>query len=211
MKIVAFVIPSKIRFRSPNKTMSESDLRTRLKEANKKGAIILAIHLAERLIADGANEGWVFEVYAINLIGIGRYEDAESALNEAEHLVSDRRLPWVIHRRAILEKQRGNLQPALDLWMTAHSQQPDEATFPIYAATMAHRLGRLSEAEELAQIGTTCSKGYPDEAWYNLGGYLAAQERYEEAFQCYEKAIEIDPEYEIAIERRQELLEASIC
>lgn len=188
--------------------MSTPTLKERLKEAHDQDEIILAISLAERLIADGADAGWIFEVYASNLIGIGRYDDAVTALDRAEQLVSDRRIPWVIHRRAHLERQRGNLQSALDLWKQAHSENPNEATFPIYAATMAHRLGRLTEAEELARIGTECSEGNPDEAYYNLGGYLAAQERYEEAMNCYEKAIDLDPEYEIAIKRRNELREA---
>lgn len=188
--------------------MSTPNLRERLKEADRQDQIILAICLAERLLAEGDSAGWIFEIYAINLIGIGRYADAEAALAKAEQLVPEKRIPWVIHRRAHLEKRRGNLQSALDLWKEAHSKLPEEATFPIYAASVAFRLGRLAEAEELARIGTKCPKGFPDEAWYNLGGYLAAQQRYEEALTCYERAIELDPAYEIAIGRRKELLEA---
>ncbi|MDA0811582.1 MAG: tetratricopeptide repeat protein [Verrucomicrobia bacterium] len=84
---------------------------------------------------------------------------------------------------------------------------PDEATFLIHAAIMAFQLGRLSEAEELARRGTRCTKGFPEEAWHNLGGYLVAQERYDEALFCYEKALGLDPEYALALVRRAELLE----
>lgn len=188
--------------------MSDRDLRERLLEAFEDDSIILAILLAERLIADGSEEGWVFEIYADMLIAIGRYDDAETALSRVEHFVSEERRAWVTHRRAELEKERGNFQAALDLWKAAHSQKPDEGTFPVYASTMAHRLGRLHEAEVLARIGTQCAQGSPDEAWYNLGGYLAAQERYDEAYECYERAIEIDPDDELAIRRRQELIAA---
>lgn len=188
--------------------MNSVDLKSRLRDAHRSESIILVILIAERLIAKGADEGWIFEVYASSLIGMGRYGEAEGALDRAEQLASAERLPWVIHRRAHLERQRGNLQEALNLWKGAHAQNPDEATFPIFAATVAHKLGRLGEAEALARTGTGCSAGFPDEAWYNLGGYLAAQQRYDEALECYERAIEIDPEYEIAKKRRSELLEA---
>ena len=188
--------------------MSDTSLRDQLGDANDDDSTILAICLAERLIANGSADGWVFEVYARNLIGIGRYEDARSALDQAEQLGSERRLPWIIHRRALIEQRRGNFEKAIELWKIAHSHKPDEATFPIYAGTIAFRLGRLSEAEDFARVGTACDKGFPDEAWYNLGGYLAAQQRYDESLVCYEKAIEIDPDYKLALRRRDELLKA---
>lgn len=188
--------------------MSDISLRDQLRDANDEDSTILAVCLAERLIATGSADGWVFEVYARNLIGIGRYEDASSALDQAQQLGSEKRLPWIIHRRALIEKGRGNFEKAIELWKTAHSHKPNEATFPIYAGTIAFRLGRLSEAEGFARVGTTCEEGFPDEAWYNLGGYLAAQQRYDESLMCYEKAIEIDRDYKLALRRRDELLKA---
>jgi len=70
-----------------------------LKEANKKGAIILSIRLAERLIESGVPEGTILELYAANLIGIGRYDDAERILEQVQEKVSERGLPWVTRER----------------------------------------------------------------------------------------------------------------
>lgn len=50
-----------------------------------------------------------------------------------------------------------------------------------------------------------CSDGRLDEAHFNLGGYLSAQKRYEEARDCYLRALEIDPEYTIAQKRLAEV------
>jgi len=188
--------------------MSEPSLRDQLDSANDADQTILTICLAERLISRGPVDSWTFEVYARSLIGIGRYDDASSALDHAEKLARPKSLPWIIHQRAVLEEQRGNFEAALDLWKSAHSLEPDEASFLIFAGSVSFRLGRLSDAEEFARKGTACTEGYPQEAWYNLGGYMAAQQRYDEALTCYEKAIEIDPEYEIAIDRRHELVQA---
>ena len=188
--------------------MSETSLREQLDDAHEKDQTLLTVCLAERLIASGSEDAWVFEVYARSLIGIGRYGDASSALDQAERFSARKNLPWIIHRRAVLEERRGNFESALDLWKKAHSIKPDEASFLIFAGSILFRLGRIAEAEEFARKGTTCSAGYPDEAWYNLAGYMAAQQRYEEALSCYEKAIAIDPEYELAKGRRDELLRA---
>jgi len=46
-----------------------------------------------------------------------------------------------------------------------------------------------------------CPEGCLDEAYFNLGGYLLRQGNYEEARDCYLKALEIDPEYTLAIKR----------
>ncbi|MEM7014186.1 MAG: tetratricopeptide repeat protein [Verrucomicrobiota bacterium] len=188
--------------------MSEPSLRDQLDNAHEASQTILTICLAERLISEGSADSWVFEVYARSLTGIGRYDDAGSALDQAEKLAPPKDIPWIIHRRAVLEKQRGNFEEALDLWKSAHSLKPDEASFLIFAGSLSFRLGRVKDAEEFARRGTTCSEGYREEAWYCLGGYMAAQQRYDEALSCYEKAIAIDPDYELAIGRRDELLKA---
>ena len=44
-------------------------------------------------------------------------------------------------------------------------------------------------------------RGCIDEAYFNLGGYLLSLKRYSEAKECYQKAIELDPDYDIAYKR----------
>ncbi|HEU0039702.1 MAG TPA: tetratricopeptide repeat protein, partial [Verrucomicrobiae bacterium] len=46
-----------------------------------------------------------------------------------------------------------------------------------------------------------CSEGCIEEAYFNLGGVLLAHRRYEEAIECYRKALNIDPKYGIAKKR----------
>ena len=50
-----------------------------------------------------------------------------------------------------------------------------------------------------------CEGGPVDEALFNLGGVLLAVGRFQEAADCYERALEIDPEYEIAKERLEDV------
>ena len=51
---------------------------------------------------------------------------------------------------------------------------------------------------------TRCTKGAVDEAYFNLGLVLRAQERYQEALACFEKAIELTPDYEEAIDAQRD-------
>jgi len=44
-----------------------------------------------------------------------------------------------------------------------------------------------------------------DEAYFNLGGYLVAQEKYEEAEYCYQKVLEIDPDHDKAKSRLKDI------
>ena len=56
----------------------------------------------------------------------------------------------------------------------------------------------LSEAEHVHRKATICEKGCIDEAYHNLGLVLRGQGKLEEALQCFEKAIAIDPDYKEA-------------
>ena len=54
-------------------------------------------------------------------------------------------------------------------------------------------------------MGTRCSKGCVDEAYLNLGLVLRAQERYTEALECFKKALELTPDYELAITGKSDM------
>ena len=58
--------------------------------------------------------------------------------------------------------------------------------------------GRLEEALEVHREGTRCVGECVDEAWGNIGLILRAFERYDEAVEAFERAIELDPDYDLA-------------
>jgi tetratricopeptide (TPR) repeat protein len=47
-----------------------------------------------------------------------------------------------------------------------------------------------------------------DEAYFNLGLVLRAQERYQEALACFEKALELTPDYREAITAKSDVEKA---
>lgn len=68
-------------------------------------------------------------------------------------------------------------------------------TYLIFAASAALNGGNIKRAEELNAQATQCAEGEIDEAYCNLGGIYIIEKRYEEALQCYRRALEIDPDY----------------
>lgn len=68
----------------------------------------------------------------------------------------------------------------------------------IYLGLTLALQGRLRDAERVHRSATQCLEGCIDEAFYNLGLVLRAQERYQEAAECFREAIRRDPKYRIA-------------
>jgi tetratricopeptide (TPR) repeat protein len=76
----------------------------------------------------------------------------------------------------------------------AHDPETDQ-TVSLYSPRDAAWNDHFDEAAEFHQRGTRCTKGCIDEAHLNLGLIRRAQERFAEAAQCFEKALELDPDY----------------
>ena len=189
-------------------TARTQELKTRLDEAIEEDRVFHSIWLAEQLIDANAATFRIYMLYASNLTAAGRYDNAATALADAEAVAHEDQIPLILGQKGRIERQRGNLYAAIDLWEKAHSLEPSNAAWPIFAASAMFRSGDVEGAEKMARVATTCTTGCVDEAWFNLGSYLAAQQRYEEAWDSNEKALELDPEYEHAIARRADLLAA---
>ena len=75
---------------------------------------------------------------------------------------------------------------------------PDDAAPRVLLGAVYARSGRLLDAEATHRAAVTCSNGPVDEAWLNLGLVLRGLERFDEAEFCLRKAVELDPDDEMA-------------
>lgn len=169
-----------------------------LHKANGANHIALTRHLCELILADHPNHVTTLVVYARNLTELSLYDEAETALDRAEPLANRKLRSKILDQRGHLESKRGNLGVAVKLHLHAHRMHPANATHLIYAASAAFSQGELERAVELSRKAIECPEGCIDEALYNLGGYLLAQQNYFEAIDCYHRALEIDPDYRVA-------------
>ena len=172
-----------------------------LREAEESGHVAYTRHLCETILEDNPDHGPTLIRYACALIEFALYDEAGAVLDQAEAVIPAERRHLVLAQRGHQLERMGDYSGSEEFHLKAHELDPDDATYLIYAGSVASRRGDIARAETLARKAISCSKGCIDEAYFNLGGCLLAQKRYEEARDCYLRAIEIDPDYSIAKKR----------
>jgi len=181
------------------------DLLDDLSMADEAGHVALTRHLCEQVLAHDPTDGPTLIRYAECLIDLSLYEDAAAVIDRAQQVVPREWLQLVLAQRGHLLQSMGDHANAEESFVSAHKHDPNDATYLIYAGSAAFARGDISAAESYARKALECTEGCIDEAYFNLGGYLLAQKKYDEARSCYIRAIEIHPEYKIAKRRLDDL------
>jgi tetratricopeptide (TPR) repeat protein len=137
-------------------------------------------------------------LYAHALVALGRYEEARDVYTEVmQHLRQDK-MYSLFQQMGDMCKKMGDYESSFQ-WVTkAIGLRVDDADGYIGAGAILARQGRLENAEQYHRKATVCSQGCIDEAFLNLGFVLRAQERFDEAQKCFEKALELDAGYDEA-------------
>jgi tetratricopeptide (TPR) repeat protein len=122
---------------------------------------------------------------------IGRCKEALQLVEEACGLTRE---PWF--RPARLGETHHNARRyslAAARTLEAAALEPDDTWNWILAASSLARAGKLPAAEQTYRRATTCLRGDFGEAWMGLAKILRAQERYQEALDCYQRACTFAP------------------
>jgi tetratricopeptide (TPR) repeat protein len=178
-----------------------SELFEALRSAHQRDQIGYARHLCELHLQEYPDHVPTLINYACNLTSLAQYSAAQKALDHAQAIVPQERLHLVLAQRGHLLEAEGDFSAAEEMFMRAHELLPDDADYLIYAGLAAFKRGDINRAAELDGRAKKCSEGCIDEAYFNLGGCLLSTRQYSEAADCYRKALEIDPDYEIAKKR----------
>jgi tetratricopeptide (TPR) repeat protein len=170
----------------------------RLKQLSDGPFPALTIRYARRYLADHADHGLGWLLLGIALIELARYEEAEQALAKAIELCPWEKRQIPLAQMGHLFEEAGDYDQAAAWYRKAIEADPSDATYHIYLGAVLAKQGRLHEAEEAHRSGIECAEGCIDEAYLNLGLVLRAQERFQEAADCFREAISIDPDYRVA-------------
>ena len=176
-----------------------------LREADGVGHIAYTRHLCECVLAQDPEHGPTLIRHACCLTALALYEESAAALDRAEKVIPAERRHLLLAQRGHLLQHMGDYETAEEMHLKAHELDPDDASYLIYAGHVAARRGDLARAEEHYRKAVACSEGCIDEAWFNLGGRLLARKRFEEARDCYLRALQIDPDYTIARKRLEDV------
>jgi len=126
------------------------------------------------------------------------YENAEQALRQAIRFCPSTSLHLPYTALGKVAQKSGDPGEAESWFRKAIEAAPDDSQGYIFLGGLLASLWRLAEAEEVHRSGTRCSEGCLDEAFWNLGSVLRAQQRFAEAAECFEEAIRRDPQYKAA-------------
>ena len=162
-------------------------------------------HYAKLYTAKYPNDmfGWVALADALSIIA--RYGDAREALKKAEILSSKDHQHIVCHQIDHHYREKGDHLRA-EKWYRKAVEANGNTRNLIFLGACLAKQGRFSEAKKCQRKAIKIASDSPDEAYYNLGLILRAEERYEEACNCFDKALELDPDYTVAKEARSDVL-----
>lgn len=192
----------------PNMNPESGRSFNRIRAAEEKGAVALTLRLCEDHVRKFPAHavGWVYLGQC--LVELHDYKAAKRAYAKAKRLCPPDKAAYVLIQLGFLADAQGNFRVGERWHLKAAQLSPDNADFWTFAGVSAVRAGALNTAELHLRRALECSQGCLDEAWFNLGGVMLGQRRFEEARDCYRKALGLDPKYRLAKERLRDVEEA---
>ncbi len=171
----------------------------RVKAASDADLPALTILRARRYLARYPDHGYAWYLLANALIELARYNEAEEAVSNALRLCPEERQHFPLCMMGQLYRFRGDYERAAEWYSKAIEAAPRDTQGYIYLGCVLALQGRMREAEEVHRKATeSCYEGCLDEAFFNLGLDLRAEERFAEAAECFREAIHLDPGYRAA-------------
>ncbi len=191
--------------------MSEiEELYEALEEVREADQVASACVIYEEILTLEDSEN-VFStlLYATDLIDFGNFAQAESTLHRVSELCEDAgSKELLLFNLATLHEKKGELAEAEKYYRQAHETNTTRGELLVMAANMAFHRGEPAKAEHLVReaLKYQCDR---DEAYGNLGGYLASQRRFAEACDAFREVLKIDPENDHAREWIEDLEQVS--
>ncbi len=180
----------------------------RLQKITKAGFTARAILEARRFVADFPSNcvGWL--TLGLELVKLARYDEAERALMKALDLcpMEMRQLP--LHQIGRLFCFKGDRERAAEWHRKGIDAAPTNATGYIFLGVILATQERRVEAEAVLRSATECIEGCIHEAFLNLGFLMRAQERFDQAAECFREAIHLHPSYRAA---KKALRDTELC
>jgi tetratricopeptide (TPR) repeat protein len=181
-----------------NKTEIAQARWNQIRAAYKADLPALTVARARVLLKERPECGPAWKVLGSALVDLARHSEGEEALKQAISLCPPEKLWIPLSEMGHLHKARGDYKRAAVWYRQAIEAMPEEASGYIYLGGVLAKAGQLDLAEAAHRAATRCKDGCRDEAFLNLGLVLRAQERYEEAAECLEHALKLDPKYTAA-------------
>lgn len=191
--------------------MSETEeLYEALEEAREADQVASACVIYEEILTlEDVENVFSTLLYATDLIDFGNFAQAEATLHRVSELCDDdESKELLLFNLATLHEKRGEFAEAEKYYRQAHERNTTRGELLVMAANMAFHRGEAGKAEYLVReaLKYQCDR---DEAYSNLGGYLASQRRFSEACEAFQEVLKVDPANEHAREWLEDLKQLS--
>lgn len=177
----------------------------RLQQASNRHQCHLAIALGQRYCRRYPAHGPAWCFYGRALAEAARYAEAREALGRALELVPDDRRATVLAQCGHMEARAGDFCTAEAWYRRAFDAAAIDGEERLYLGEILFRQGKLREAEAWLRIVTSVWNESLGEGLHLLGEVLAAQARYSEALECFQRAAELTPDRRKHARRVREL------
>ena len=170
----------------------------RVAAAFVKSRFASGVLLARRYLDDFPEDPYAWLVLGEMQASLMRFDGARRSLDRAARLLPPDGKYHAFRALGHLYREKGSLTAAERWYRKALELRPDHDTSEIHLGTCLWRQGKHEEARSHLERAVELDSESRDEAYFNLGGLHLAQERMDEAVECYGKALEIDPKYRAA-------------
>ena len=168
-------------------------------EAEGEGFLGATVELARAHLEIYPDDAATWFFFGRALGRLSRFAESEAALEKAIVESEGRMRSSVYTERGHINQRRGDYLEAENWFFQAIVLEPELSYNHVFRAVSSRRRGDLKLAEQrYREALVVCRAEELDEIYANLGGVLVAQERYAEAVEYFERALEIEPDYEFA-------------
>jgi len=136
---------------------------------------------------------------AIALRHLNRFEEGAALLQETygHESASPKCKYYCQCELGLTFEQMGRFDDAHKAYHSAQQLFPTKTLPMIYRGVMELRLGDFARARDWLCRALDCPKGDFDEAHFNIGSTYFSEQNYLKAIEHYQKAIAIDPDYDL--------------
>jgi len=164
-------------------------------DAWEAGEHAYALELSREFLHDFPKVDFGMVLQGIFLYELERYEEAEQVLQAAVQELSTELKPYGYLELGNLFRKKGDCGSAEKWYRQAIELDPNDAGKYNFLGVVLAKKEDFQAAEEAHRQGTKCTKGAIDEAYLNLALVLRTQERYKEALESIEQALDLTPDY----------------
>lgn len=188
--------------------LTKKKLEEELEKADDKDHLVTFVIIANKLLENKPDDANMLIRLGSALSRMSRHKEAIEVLEKALGLLPYERMYLAYIKMGHVFKYQYNFKKACEWYQKIIDIRPFDTDGYIYLGSVLARQGNIKEAEKIHRMGIKCEEGCIDEAYYNLGLVLRAQDKLDEAKQCFEKSLEIDPNYKVVKDQLADVVEA---